>query len=226
MAARYRAGKRLWEPADDDLLRRLYPDLPTPKLAKRLRRTVESIYARVGILGLHKSEAYLASPHACRLRRGDHVGAAFRFKPGHVPLNKGLRRPGWAPGRMSATQFKPGHRSNWMPIGSTRHDGDGYVLRKVSDVPKVPYYVNWKYEHILVWQRANGPVPKGHCIAFRNGNKDDIRLDNLELITRRERMRRNTVHNLPKPIAQSVQLLGALNRQIRRKTHGGEKQDH
>ncbi len=132
---------------------------------------------------------------------------------------------------MRETQFKKGQRSgkagaHWMPVGSTRRDGDGYVLRKVSDVPNVPYYVNWKYEHILVWARVNGPVPKGHCLAFKNGRRDDIRLDNLECITRRERMARNTVHNLPKPLAQTVQLLGALKRQIRRKTNASEKQDH
>jgi len=57
-------------------------------------------------MGLTKSAAYLASPAACRLRKGDNVGAARRFRPGHVPANKGLRRPGWSTGRMAETQFK------------------------------------------------------------------------------------------------------------------------
>jgi len=55
-------------------------------------------------------------------------------------------------------------------------------------------------------------------VIFRNADHADIRLENLELITRRELMLRNSVHNLPKPLAQAVQLLGALNRQIRRRT--------
>src|SRR2546423_1457632 len=97
---RFRAGKRLWNPEDDVLLRRLYPDVSTPDLAQRLRRTVNAIYARAEILGLRKSAVYLASPAACRLRRGDHVGAPFYFPKGHVPANKGLRRPGWSAGRM------------------------------------------------------------------------------------------------------------------------------
>lgn len=224
---RYRAGKRLWNRADDAVLRRLYPDTPTHALAKQLRRSLTSLYVRARFLGVGKSEAYRAGPHACRLRRGDHVGAAFRFKPGQVPPNKGLRRPGWAPGRMRETQFKPGQRNgqaarHWMPIGSTRLI-EGYVYRKVSDVPNVAYTVNWKPEHVLVWTRAHGPVPDRHAIAFRNGDKADIRLDNLVCVSRRELMACNSVHNLPEPLPQVVQLLGALKRQIRRKTRGEEQ---
>jgi len=220
---RYRAGKRLWEPADDDVMRRFYPGMSTAKLARRLRRSVCSVNARADLLGLRKSEAYLASPDACRLRRGDDVGAAFRFPPGHVPANKGLRRPGWFAGRMRETQFKRGGVSHtWKPIGATRLV-DGYVYRKVTDVRHVPWTVNWKPEHVLIWERVHGPVPAGHRLWFKNGDKTDIRLDNLECISGREAMARTTVHNLPKPIAQTVQLLGALNRQIRRRTRGEEQ---
>jgi hypothetical protein len=221
---RFRAGKRLWSKADDAILRRIYPDTPTPVIARQLRRTVASTYGRAMKLSLHKSAAYLASPAACRLRRGDHVGARTRFQPGHVSHNKGLRRPGWGPGRMKETQFKAGVPS-WrtMPIGSTRLI-EGYVYRKVSDVPKVAYMVNWKPEHRLIWERAHGPVPAGHVLVFRNHDQTDVRLDNLACITRRELMARNSVHTLPEPLAKTVQLLGALTRKLRRSTRD-EKQD-
>jgi hypothetical protein len=224
MAERYRAGKRLWELEDEALLRQLYPDTPTAQIAAQLRRPLSSVYQRALKLGLRKSKAYLAGPDACRLRRGDNVGAATQFRKGQTPANKGLRRPGWAPGRMRETQFKPGvATTRWMPVGSTRLI-DGYVYRKVSDVRNVSWTVNWKPDHVLLWERARGPVPKAHALAFLNGDKTDIRLENLECITRRELMLRNSVHNLPKPLAQTVQLLGALNRQIRRRTRG-QKQD-
>ena len=61
-------------------------------------------------------------------------------------------------------------------------------------------------------------MPQGHAVVFKNGNKADIRIENLELITRRELMARNTVHNLPPAIVQVVQLRGALVRQINRRT--------
>lgn len=225
---RYRAGKRLWSEADDARLRCDYPDTPTETLARELRRTLASTYNRAKLLGLTKSEAYLASPAACRLRRGDHVGVAYQFKPGQAPLNKGLRRPGWGPGRMKATQFKPGlriwHQRN---VGDTRVV-DGYIYRKIAETPRVPWTRNWKLDHWLVWEAAHGPVPAGHNVAFKNGDRTDIRLDNLECISRRAQMARNTVHNLPQPLKHTIQVLGQLTRRIREKEkgHGSEKQDH
>lgn len=145
-----------------------------------------------------------------------------------MPANKGLRRPGWAPGRMKETQFKKGALNGvaaerFKPIGSTRMV-EGYLYRKVSAVSG-PWTVNWKLEHVLVWERARGPVAAGHVLVFRNHDQMDIRLENLELITRRELMARNSVHTLPKPLAQAVQLLGALNRQIRKRTNAAAQQD-
>lgn len=223
MADRFRAGKRLWSAADDAKLRRLYPDMSTAKLARQLRRSVAAVYTRaLWVMGLSKSAAYLASPDACRLRRGDHVGAAFRFQKGHAPANKGLRRPGWSPGRMRETQFKKGHgRSGvavklYKPIGTERMSKDGYLERKIND--DMPLQARWRAVHIVEWEAVNGRLPAGHALSFKNGDKADIRPDNLELITRGALMKRNSVHNMPKPLAQTVQLLGALNRQIRRRT--------
>lgn len=226
MTDRFRAGKRLWDPEDDVELRRLFPDAPTIQLVPVFRRTLQAIRARAGTLGLHKSAAFMASPHAYRFRRGQGGGEACRFAKGHVPANKGTRRPGWHRGRMKETQFKKGQLNGvaahrFMPIGSFRI-ADGYLYRKISAVPG-PWTVNWKMEHVLVWARAHGPVPSGHALAFRNRDRTDVRLENLELLTRRELMARNTVHNLPKPLAQTVQLLGQLNRQIRRRTRHAEQ---
>lgn len=228
-AERFRAGKRLWNPEDDALLRVAYPDAPTHEVAACLGRTVQAVYVRAQAMAVRKSTAYLASPAACRLRRigDDHPGRATQFKPGQVPHNKGLRRPGWHRGRMKTTWFKRGQRSgkaaaHHMPVGRTRLI-EGYVYRKVSDIPNVPYTVNWKPEHHLVWAAAHGPVPKGHALIFRNGDRTDVRLDNLQLLTRRELMARNSVQNLPPALRQAVQLLGALNRKIRRRTHGEEQ---
>jgi hypothetical protein len=226
---RFRAGKRLWNPEDDDTLRALYPDMPTPAVARQLRRTVTATYARAKLLSISKSAAYLASPHACRLRRGDHVGARFRYPKGHVPANKGLRRPGWSAGRMRETQFKKGTvnghaAAHLMPIGSTRLV-DGYVYVKVAAVQNVPYTVNWLPLHIIEWERVNGPLPEGHCLWFKDGNRLNVDVANLELHTRAENMRRNSVHNLPSALAQTVQLLGALHRQIRKRESHAQKQN-
>ncbi len=224
--ARRKRTRRLWPPAMEALLRQLYPDTATWKLARRFKRPRAQVYAKAAKLGLKKSAAYLAGPEACRLRRGDNIGAPYRFPKGHVPANKGLRRPGWAAGRMQETQFKKGQQNhNIMPVGATRLV-DGYLYVKVAAVRYVPYTVNWLPLHVLNWERANGRLlPKGHCLWFRDGNRGNVDPANLELITRAENMRRNTVHNLPKPLAELVQLRGALQRQINRREGKREKQD-
>lgn len=212
---RYRAGKRLWNAEDDALLLERYPHEPTQQLAAKLRRSPTSTYNRAKKLGLAKTEEYLARlAAASRLRD---VGAPFRFAKGHVPANKGLRRPGYAPGRMRETQFKKGQVSlNHMPVGSTRVV-DGYLYRKVADIRNVPWTRNWVVEHHRLWEATNGPIPPGHALAFKNGDRRDIRLENLQCITRRELMARNTVHNLPKGLVSTIQLLGVLTRQINKK---------
>ena len=225
---RFRAGKRLWSAVDDVLLLARYPHESTAAIARDFRRTVSAVYGRAAGLGLAKSAEYLASPAACRLRRGDHPGAAFQFRKGHVPANKGLRRPGWAPGRMKETQVKKGERRGvavrlYRPIGTERISKDGYLERKTND--DLPLQRRWRAVHLLLWEANNGPIPKRRAIAFRNRDKRDIRLDNLQCISRRELMTRNSVHNLPKPLVETIQLLGALNRQIRRKTRSHEQQD-
>jgi hypothetical protein len=211
---------RPWSREDDRLLRGFYPNTPTAEVARRLQRSVAAVYGHADKLGLVKSPAYLAGPAACRLRRGDRVGARFRFQKGHVPANKGLRRPGWAPGRMRETQFKKGVRQGvavrlYKPIGTERISKDGYLERKVND--GLPLQARWRAVHLVLWESLHGPVPAGHAVTFKNGDRTDIRPDNLELLHRRDLMARNTVHNLPKPLAQTVQLLGALRRKINRK---------
>lgn len=104
-------------------------------------------------------------------------GVSGCFKLGHVPVNKGQKGAGgWGP-----TQFKSGHRpSNYMPVGSERVNGDGYLDVKIADPGK------WRPKHILLWEQANSPVPNGHCLIFADRNKLNVTLDNLILITRKQ----------------------------------------
>lgn len=224
--------RRPWHPDEDHVIRLLYADTPTDGVAAVIGRSVSSTFQRARKLGLAKDPAFLASEAAGRIRRGDHRGRDCWFPKGHVPANKGVKHPkGWAPGRMRETQFKPGTRAGvavalWKPVGSERVSKDGYLERKIRDgVPpglsrreENRYRMrSWRAVHLLVWEAANGPLPKGHAVAFRNGDKTDIRLDNLVLVSRADLMRRNSVHNLPAPLPQTIQLLGALNRKINRK---------
>jgi hypothetical protein len=207
---------RAWSEEDRRQLAALYPALPTKEIAKRLNRPISSVYGQARKLGVAKSAEYLR--RECRLQKGSTIGRASQFHKGHVPANKGLRRPGYHAGRMKETQFKKGQVSKtWVPVGTEVLDDEGYLKRKISDDRTKPSRFNWRYVHTMTWEAKHGPLPRGHAVAFKNGDRADIREENLELVSRRELMRRNSVHNLPKALAEVVQLRGALIRQIRRK---------
>lgn len=230
MSARTQQTRRTWTTTDDALLRERYPHEPTAALARALHRTNTSVYQRAHHLGVRKRAAYLASPAAWRFRRGAPVGVEHRFQPGQVPHNQGLRHPpGWAPGRMADTQFKPGQLSGraealLAPVGTEVIDPGGYRKRKVrADAMPGQSRQNWAFVHVLVWEAAHGPVPAGHAVVFRNGNKADIRIGNLELITRAELMRRNTVHRFPPELKSAIRAVSKLNKTIRQKSRQAEE---
>lgn len=210
-----------WSEADIEVLRQLYADTETAEIAARLNRTMSSVYGKANLLGLYKSEQFLKTH--CRIQPGQRVGRTGEFQKGHVPANKGQRRPGWHAGNMRATQFKKGRRPHtWKPLGSERLC-DGYLQRKVTDTGYPPR--DWQPVHVLLWIKHYGPVPPGHAIGFINGDRRDIRIDNLVLLQRVDLMRRNSYHNnYPKEIGLLIQLRGQVIRQINRR-HRHEKQD-
>ena len=69
-------------------------------------------------------------------------------------------------------------------------------------------------KHILIWKQANGPVPDGHNIVFRDGDTQNCVLENLECISNAELMHRNTLHNLPEEVQELIHLKSRLTRAI------------
>lgn len=202
-----------WTPEDDSIMRELYPHNPTKELMGVLDASERAIYMRASFLGLKKSPDYMRTPASGRLGHGK--GADCRFKKGMTPWNKGREfNPG---GRSHETRFKPGQKPHtWNPIGHERVTKDGYRERKMTDTGTTRHdYVGL---HILLWREFNGEVPDGCAIVFRDGNKQNITIGNLECVTRAELMRRNSYHNrYPKEVALLIQLRGAVNRQINKR---------
>lgn len=203
------AKKVKWSPEMDAVMTLRYPEVKSALIAEQLSVSLCSVYNRAATLGIEKSAAFKASPAACRLRRGDEVGKAFRFKKGQVPPNKGVKGINY-PG-MVATQFTKGEKpANYKPVGSTRIcSKDGYVLIKMAEG-----MFQWKLLHRVVWQRMNGPIPKGFLVSFIDRTPLNWKITNLTLITKKQNALRNSIHNYGIEIAQIYQLKGAITRQI------------
>lgn len=210
-----RAPEVFWTIEQEAVLQARYPHEKTEKIATDLGKSLRKVYAKANRMGLKKTPEYMASPDAQRLRRGDNVGAAYRYPKGHVPFNKGAKGISY-PG-CQGTQFKPGQKPHtWTPIGTERLSKGGYLQRKMADTGCTRR--DYVAVHHLLWIEHNGPIPQGHAVAFKDGNKQHITLDNLELVSRAELMRRNSYHtNYPKEVARLIQLRGALQRKINRR---------
>lgn len=218
---------RAWTTAEDRKLRKLYRTQTAAECAAALDRSVSAVQQRVATLGLAKSAEWIAECTRRRWAEGRHENSrAACFKPGQAPFNKGRPQAEWMPAesraRITATQFRKGERRGvavdlYQPIGTERISKDGYLERKVND--DLPLQARWKAVHRIVWEAANGPIPPGHAVVFREGRKttdaNAITDDGLELVRRGELMRRNSYHTrYPKEVAQLIQLKGALNRKI------------
>jgi len=214
-----------WTEADDAMLRSLYAEHSAAEIGAMMGRSERAIYARANNIGLAKSPAWIAERQARIMAKLDHAGRAHQFKPGQEAWNKGKHyQPG---GRCAETQFRPGTRQGralalWHPVGSLRIDADGYLQRKIND--DLPMHKRWRAEHLVIWEAAHGPLPAGHAVVFKDGNKQHVTLDNLELVSRAELMRRNTFHRYGKEIAAVVQLKGAITRQINRRNRNANDQ--
>lgn len=229
-------SRYVWTKSDIAKLRRLYPNQTAEYCAKVIGCTVFQVRNRVDSLKLKKSSNWIAEElvRQIALLKG---GKRHQYPKGHVPANKGLRRPGYAPGRMASTQFKKGQRSgaansNYKPVGTITKDADGCLIVKVYDNPS--YKKNegivgdgkpWEYMHRKLWREVKGPIPPKTHVAFIDGNKENIVIENLELVSFGEMCRRNSIHNLPADLKQVIQLNGALKRRLRRMENNGQEQN-
>ena len=85
---------------------------------------------------------------------------------------------------------------NKMKVGEDTISSDGYVKTKIAD-PNV-----WEFKHKLIWAEAHGPIPENHCLIFADGNKLNLSIDNLLLVSKAELL----VLNRKKLISENSEL--------------------
>lgn len=213
--------RRRWLAWELTFLRKVYAEYFTEAIAAVLGCSAGRVHRKAMKLGLKKSHDTKAAVARLHASDPEHGGKTTRFKPGIVPANKGMRRPGWHSGRMRETQFAPGNTPHtWLPVGSLRVVTDGYLSCKLNDLPGRSD-VRWKPVHRIVWEAAHGTVPAGHVVVFKPGRRTVdpalITLDALECISRTQLMARNTVQNLPEHLYEVVQLRRQLTTQINKR---------
>lgn len=191
--------RKRWNKTESEELTKLYPTTLAKDLAKHFNCKVYQIYNRANKLGLHKDQEWLMSYYKENYKGHEHT----QFQKGIKAWNKGMK--GLQIGGVE-TQFKKGQTPhNTKPIGY-RSFRDGYLVEKVEK--------GFEFVHVLLWKQHNGEIPKGMFVVFKDKNKNNIHIDNLEIIIRVEHMRRNHIQNLPKELKEVIQLKKSLTRKI------------
>lgn len=119
------------------------------------------------------------------------TGFTGRFQKGDIPFNKGKSQKDYMSAesieKTKRTRFKKGQPPiNWRPVGSERITKDGYTEIKIAE-PNV-----WELKHKVLWEREHGSIPPKHVVIFADGNKENLDINNLMLISREKLLIMNT----------------------------------
>ena len=179
---------RFWTEAEIEYLRGHYADTPLKEILEHCPHGAGGIQAKAKALGLRKSMEFRreAGRRTSQLPQSQ----AHRFKKGSVPANKGKRQEDYLDAKTLARcrekrWSKENHPDSSKPVGYERFWlGDQTWYVKVAEgQPMVK-------KHRWLWEQANGKVPEGHVLVFRDGNRRNCVLSNLECVTRSEAARR------------------------------------
>lgn len=209
--AKHRNPRQYWTPEQEAIVREHYADSPSGQLEQLLGGlfNTRQIGHKAKRMGIRKSQAY---------REMLGCSETGRRIAGSSPWNKGTNFT--AGGRSSLHRFKTGSvPKNYRPVGSTRINVDGYVEIKIAEGK-----LQWRALHWENWKQHYGEYPpKGSALIFKDGNKQNCAIDNLELLTRKQLMQRNSIQNYPEEIKEVIHLRAVITRKINdhKKRHNG-----
>jgi len=192
----------------------LYPHHSSKYIAELLGVTISKVYNTAWSNKVKKSAEYMLTPESGRIIE---PSVANQFKPGHTPHNKGKQISAEIYEKVAPTMFKKGNKPhNTKPNGTIniRADKSGrlYQYIKIKDS-------QWELLQRHVWTQANGEIPAGSVVIFLDGNYLNCELNNLQVISRKENMARNTIQRYPAELQQIMKLTCKL----KRKTNGKQQ---
>ena len=137
------------------------------------------------------------------------------FRKGQISWNKGLSLPNIR----NSGQYTKGQTPK-----NTLHDG-AITFRRRKNRPNNDYYWirisqnKWQQLHVYLWEKKYGEVSAGYIVRFKDGNHLNCKIENLELITRAQHLRKNSPKVRPDRIIYDRYIAARLG------IKGKEKQD-
>lgn len=199
---------RRFTPKEDRFILANYKKMPMKVISRKLGRTDSVARQRLVLLG-----------HTVPKDIVEKFRKESQFKPGQRPQNKGKKMSRAVYNKVKHTFFQPGH----IPHNAKERDGVIVVRRDHKDrFNSKPYkwfrvgLGRWMLYHRYRWEMFRGKIPKGHCLWFKDGDTMNVKLSNLECITRAENARRNRSGflTLPPEIRQTKTLINKIQTKI------------
>lgn len=196
----------------DEFLKKNYLKMPLKTMGRSIGKSDVGVRKRMSQLGL------IIPPEIIQKRVLD-----SRIKKGNIPSNKGKKWDEYLPKevqeRCRKSTFKKGQiPPNKLEVGdiTIRSYGSrgGRKKYNIKFIKTGPGNLDWQPLHLFNWKAAGLDIPDGYVIAFKNGNILNPELENLEIISMAENMKRNTIHNYPDDLKEILMLKGRIKRQI------------
>lgn len=166
---------RLFTAEQVDFIKRGYQELDLKSLTAAINNKFGTSFTIVQIRSFTRNH---------RIRSG----RTGRYEPGTKPHNTGTK------GVMKANSgsFRKGNKpQTWVPVGTIAETSrDRYYKLKIAEPNK------WVMLHRHIWEQHNGPIPTGHIVTFKDGNRHNCDISNLVLTSRARHAVRNR-HSAP-----------------------------
>jgi hypothetical protein len=191
-------SRKYWKKNEIEEFRQLYPNTLNRELVIKFNCELYQLYNLAHRIGCYKSPEYLKE-HVNKFTFTE-PSIAHRFQKGHKTWNSGIKGI-----RMSIkTEFKKGSIPH-----NTKYDGyeskrDQYWYIRING--------KFVLKHRYIWESVNGKIPEGMVLKFKDGNTDNIQIDNLRLCSKKDHAIENSIHNYPKEIIEVIRLTKKIER--------------
>lgn len=188
---------------EDKFLLDNYLKIPAKRMSVMLGRSESSARQRMKLLGI------VVPPEVVERFRKE-----SQFSKGHVPVNKGKPMSEQTRQKVARTWFPKGN----LPANTAPKDGT-ITIRTDKTGRKYKFIRiaigKWVPLHQYRWEQRRGPIPAGMHLWFKDGNSLNCTMKNLELVTRAENIRRNTIQRYPKEVQLAMKRISKINKKLK-----------
>lgn len=190
---------RQYSKEEIEIVKECFPILETAEISKMLGRSQSSIRHKARKLRLTKvsKEGLLYTEEELEFLINNY---------NKIPLEQQSKKLGRTTSALSQKLRELGIWEDLLhkPVGSERIDS-GYVLQKQEDG-------EWRLKHRVVWEKHHGEIPDKFRIHFKDGNTTNTDIENLELISFAESMRKYSWARYPHELRKVIARLNRLER--------------